>query len=475
VAKLLILQELEYELLGPMYLSSSLKKAGHQCNIKVGKKMDDFTEAINKVSPDIIGFSSVTGSHNWAVNIASEVKKKFNLPTIFGGPHPTFFPDFINESSVDMLVRGEGEETMVEILDCLESNRSFEKIPNVIFKDNRGAVISTEVRHLKANLDDLPFPDRNLYNEDKHLMDRNTFCVITSRGCPYNCSFCFQDGWQDLYKGKGKIVRLRSIDNVIAECAEIKERYNPQAFNFKDDVFGLKKSWLYEFLERYKKEIGLEFLCLVRADVVGTDPEYAQRLADAGCKMVCIGIESGSEKTRNLLLNKRLDDNKILKSAEYLHKVNIKFLTLNMLGLPGESYEEAKKTVELNMKIKADYPWCSLFLPLPGTKLAEYAVNHGYLDSGYQQDTDQKSFYTPSTMNSPEIKKIENLQRFFQTAVLWPWSYPILKRLINLKPNRLFTWWFGLVYFYIHTKSDTRSKWEILKFALRNYRQLLGN
>lgn len=113
--KILFLQNIEYEFLGPMYISSIVKKHGHECQLAFGETLDDFASSITKFRPDIVGFSIMTGSHKWAKVMAGHIKLEYGIPNIFGGAHPTFFPQFGEETSIDMLVRGEGEEAILEV------------------------------------------------------------------------------------------------------------------------------------------------------------------------------------------------------------------------------------------------------------------------------------------------------------------------------------------------------------------------
>ncbi|OIP91023.1 MAG: hypothetical protein AUK24_03545 [Syntrophaceae bacterium CG2_30_49_12] len=474
MAKLLFLQNIEYEFLGPMYISAHAKDGGHEVRISLGDNANDFEPTILEFQPDLLGFSTMTGSHLWARNIAHQLKVRHGLLNIFGGAHPTFFPEFIRESGVDMLVRGEGEETVREILDCIDAGRDFSDLANLTLKFPDGSVRENPVRMLRRDLDDYPFPDRHLYDALKGRIDRRVRNVITSRGCPFHCTFCFEDSMRELYRGKGKYVRIRAIAKVIEELKIQRSTTDVHTIYFADDVFGLNRKWLYEFLDVYKREVGLPFICLVRADLVAADPEYAQRLADGGCKTVFFGIESGNEEIRNRVLKKKLTNVQIRLAAERLHTAGIKFRTYNIVGLPDETLEDAFVTMRLNIDIRADYPWCSVFMPFPGTALTDYAFDRGYLDRSFKFDSLSESFFIDSKLNMPDIDRIANLQKFFQTAVLWPRTLPIVSRLINLRPNRLFDAWFGMVYFLVYIRSENKSFWKTLRFAVYNYHHVLS-
>jgi anaerobic magnesium-protoporphyrin IX monomethyl ester cyclase len=472
MATILFLQHLEYEFLGPMYLSAAAKAAGHECRLAFADSTENCLSAVEAIRPDIVGFSTMSGSHRWAVDNARHIKKECGIPNIIGGAHPTFFPELIEEPGVDMILRGEGEESVVELLDRLDKHSSPAGIPNIWYKN--GQIVRSDVRRLNANLDVYPFPDRELYDPLSSILDRSVQNVITSRGCPWHCSFCFEDAMRELYEGKGKYVRIRNIESVLEECLQLKSRRGVQTIYFADDVFGMDRTWLYEFLPRYKSTVGLPFVCLVRADLVAADPEYAHRLAEGGCESVFFGIESGNEQLRNTVLAKQLTDRQIVHASSLLHEARIPFRTYNITGLPGETLEDGFSTVELNIRIKADYPWCSVFSPFPGTALTRYAVAQGALEEGFGPEALTRSFFTDSSLTGPHIQTLQNLQKFFQTAVLWPWTFPAIKRLVRLKPNLFFTAWFGLIYFCVYLRSERRGFWRTLRFGLRNYRHILA-
>ena len=472
MARLLFIQNLEYEFMGPMYISAVLKQAGHAVRLVAGKSFEEVKSAVDEFRPDVAAFPVMTGQHRWALDIGRQLKKACGLTTLYGGPHTTFFPEFIEEEGVDVICRGEGEDAVLELLDMMDAGKDITSIANLYVKSG-GRIHKNGIRNLQADINSYPFCDRDLYEGLKHAPDTGVKNVITSRGCVFKCTFCFEESMKGLYKDKGRYVRFRSVAKVIEELHEVKSRYRPRTIYFCDDVFGINKKWLYEFLDIYKREIGLEFICLVRADIVAAEAEYSKRLYDAGGRVVFFGIETGSERLRNDVLRKQLSDEAIYKAAKNLHEAGIKFRTYNILCLPDETLADAYETVKMNVRIKADYPWCSIFSPYPRTELARYAVEKGYLSADFSPDDISQSFFIDSRLESKDIKKIENLHKFFQTAVLWPRTLPLVKLLVKLPPNILFRLWFGLVYFYVYVRSEQRDLYKTFVFALRNYKSLL--
>jgi len=289
---------------------------------------------------------------------------------------------------------------------------------------------------------------------------------IASLGCPFNCTFCFNHQYKELYKDKGKFVRYRSVDNIIKELKEVKQtEKNFRTVYMQDDTFILNKAWVKEFTQRYAKEINLPFICLIRADLA--DEDVIKSLSEANCKNVFFGIETGVEKLRNELLQKNVTDDQIYTTAKLLKKYGIKFRTYNMLGLPGEKLSDAFQTVAINSKIKTDYPWCSLFYPLPGTELAQFADENNLIDSSHKDA--EPSFFKGSSLKSSNRNELINLQKLFFYAVKFPWMIPFIKLIIKIKPNIIFEFCFLASYAISYMGSENLSLIEVFSVAKRNF------
>ena len=470
MAKLLFIQDIQYEFLGPIYISAMLKSHGHDCKVVIGKTFKTFEKVIEEYKPDIVGFSIMSGSAQWASEIGLQIKNKYGLHTIYGGVHPTFFPEYINNEGVDIIVRGEGEDAALDVMNCIDNKQDFGKIGNITYKKN-GKIIENEIRDLNPDLDAYPFPDRKLYETElqKYNVDLSVRNVITSRGCPFNCAFCQVVIMRKLYKGKGIFLRTRKAEKVVEELELLKKTTQTKTLYFVDEFFGSDYNWFKDFLPQYKQRIGLEYSCLVRADIIKKNKDYTRLLKDSGCRMVAFGIESGSESIRNELLNKKIKNEDILYAASMLHKENLKFRAYNIVGFPGENLLDAYETVKLNIDIKTDYPWCYIFQPLKDTALANYAIKNKELPYDFFCEINKRSFFSGSPIQTKDIKKIINLQKFFQTAVLWPRTFPLIKLLIKIPPNPVFNLWFGFVFYIVYTKSEGRNWWKTFLFAIKNY------
>lgn len=433
MARVAFLQHIWYEVLGPMCLSACLKEKGHRCEMFIGSADKIIKEAF-AYEPDIICFSALTAQFPWALDAARRVKKaKPSLPVVFGGIHATFFPEVIEEGAIDAVCVGEGEEAIVEIADRIDAKRDFAGIANLHVKHGE-VVLRNAVRELTRDLDSLPPPDRSLYYRYKFIADNPEKPFMSGRGCPYHCTFCFNHLYMKLYAGKGPIVRQRKIENVINEIKAVKSRYLLKLVFFQDDTFVLSKKWVYEFLPRYKKEIGVPFIAYVRAPLV--DEELVRRLKDHGCSVVAMGVETGNEQRRNIQLKKNVTDSQLKDAARIMHKYGLRFKTSNMLGLPGETFENALETLRLNIELKPTMTWCSLFQPYPKLELTEFAINRGYMS---KEDISRiGGSFDKSILRMRDIKKIKNLHRFFIFTVRFPCFVPIVKVLSALPNNKLF-------------------------------------
>lgn len=426
--KVIFIQDIMFEYIGPMYISAVLKKAGHSVDLLIPNNKDYLTELKDA---DIIAMSCMSSGHNWYLDKAKEIKNKFPLlPIVFGGPHPTFFPDIINNPNVDFVCVGEGEYAMLDLVNALQNKTDTEHIPNIYTKSNR-----TEIRPL-VDINELPMPDRSIYYKYDFLRKMPTKKFITGRGCPYQCTFCFNATFQDMYRGKGKYVRRLSPRKAIDEIKFVRDNYLPlKTVRFSDDTFAMDKKWLKEFLVLYKQEINLPFTYLLRAGEL-TD-ELARLTKEAGCISVWFGIESGNDIIRNNIMKKQVSRQQIIETAALLRKYKIKFGTYNMIGNPDETIENIFETIDLNIEIKTNYPGCTIFQPYPKTKIFEYCHEKHYIPNDFTPD-DLSTMFDKITLDIPHKDEVENLHKFFILLIKYPWLRPLVRKLIKLKPNPFF-------------------------------------
>lgn len=434
MAKITFVQNVLVDYLGVMSIAALLKSHGHSCDLFIDGLEKDIIKSINKSVPDIVGFPVSVGTHSWALKIAKKIKEKFNVLTLFGGAHATIYPEIIEYPQVDIVCRGEGEYPTLELLDCIEKEKDYRSISNLWFKKDR-EIFRNEIRPLIQELSMLPLPDRELYYKYKPLRNFPTKQFLASRGCPLPCSFCHNHQMIKIYKDKGKYLRFRNIDNIITEIKEVKARYPLKSLYFADDVLTINHDWLSALLEKYKKEVNLPFSCNIMTNTINEN--MIKYLSEHCCSHVRMGIETGNEKIRMKVLKKPIKNEQIIRVAGWIKKYNIKLISLNMLGIPGETIDEAIETITFNSKLKPDSYIYSILQPYPKTEIANYAFKKGYVDE-ITPDKFSYSFYRESILKQDNIRQLVNLHKLFSVGVCFPKSIPIIKKLIKLPPNRIF-------------------------------------
>lgn len=306
--------------------------------------------------PDFVGFSMFTANFPAVNNISLLLKQKSpDIKIVVGGSHVTLAKEIVLEEaeSVDFAIYGEGEYAFLELV----RGKSLEDIDGLIYRNNGKIVINKERTFIK-NLDTLPFPQRtNFYPSIQKL---KAHYIITSRGCPNNCSFCASP---ILWKRK---VRFRSIDNVIAELRGLKD----QGFSyiqFQDDTFTFNKKRLLVLLDKMIQEkMNFSWTCDTRLNCI--DAEVLKKMTEAGCIRVKVGIESGN---RDILkeINKGITPELVMEKIKLIKEYGLNITTYFMIGFPEETDQQARETVELAKKIEADYYSLSILAPYYGTSI----------------------------------------------------------------------------------------------------------
>ncbi len=435
------------EPLGVLYLAAALRRAGHETALALADRRS-FAQDVQEFDADVLAYSVTTGYHQYYVGLNRELRAVLKKPvlSVFGGAHATFFPEFVEEEGVDVVCRGEGEKAIVELVDRLARGDDYRSIPNLWVKEN-GVVHQNDVGPLVADLDALPFPARDiLYDYDKYMRNVTMKHFFPMRGCPYLCTYCFNHKYNQLYRGKGKVLRWRSVDNVLAEIEDVRERYPLKFVRFLSDNFTNGKEWVADFADKYRRRVGLPFHCNVRANMV--DEKVARDLARAGCVSVLLGIETGDDAVRNELLKRNMSRETIVAACRYLRENGVNVYASNMIGLPGETFEQALETLRLNQECRPAFAWSALFMPYPRTELTEYAVQHGYFDG--DPNAVFRTFHDHSVLrfeNETEERMLSNLHKLFGVMVEWPFLARLARPLCKLPPNPLykliFTLWYG--------------------------------
>ncbi|MDD4979772.1 MAG: cobalamin-dependent protein [Candidatus Omnitrophica bacterium] len=406
------------ENLGIEYLSSFLKAKGHEVRLSfdpwlmkadifeaisaMNKKADrlinrlhqksseiikrKILENIKSYQPDVIGFSLYTNNLLWAIDMAKNIKNISSADIVCGGPHATTAVErVLSNECFDYAIVGEGEYALSEFLDCKSNGLSFDNISNLAFKKN-GNIITNRVREYIYNLDVLPFPDKNLFYEKVPQL-KECYLVMTSRGCPFRCSYCINDAVQSRYEGVVRHIRLRSVENVISELRNLKNDKNIKAVFFEDDVFTLDKKRLEELMYRYKREVNIPFWCFVHPRTI--TQQVARVLKYGGCWMGNMGMQSGSERIRSVVMGRNETNQDILNASGYLKAEGIKLSLDVILGAPKETIEDLEKTSDILTAIKPDRLNTYWITYYPRTSIINIALKDGNIDSKFVEGIEE--------------------------------------------------------------------------------------
>ncbi len=469
------------EPLGIMFLSAMGKKDGHTSCLGIINE-EDVLDKVTRERPDLVCMSVMSVDSDAFQKLARDIKDRH--PEIFivvGGSHVTFECDVARRWSVDASIQGEGDWAFQDLVRAINSGESWEEIPNVNTKTRTNAM-----RRLIEPLDDLPHPDRELvYFPGGHLRDLNVKSFMSSRGCAYRCTYCFNSKFNELYSGNGTPVRRFSVDYMIEEIEQVKKDYGLTFVRLGDDVFAYKvDDWLLEFAEKYRRRIGVPFYCLIRPDLL--KPELVRVLRSAGCHSISMSIEAGSERMRREVLLRKMTDEVITGAVKNVHDAGIHIYANAMVGLPNTSIADDIETVELAAKCRVSYPSFTVFTPFRGTTLGEKCFKEGLIDGGYPEHTTDRSIL--NCFDEEEKNVQMNLVHLGIYAVRFPiFKNLILKRLIHFKPNALFFFAWYVMKNYVSAKYIWPIKaglWTKLRLAFRalafelsgrlNLRRLLG-
>lgn len=424
------------ELIGFANISAYLKHHGHQVDLLLLSHSKDCYKEIEEFKPDLIGFSAFTGMHKSVFRTAGTMKRRLGVPVIIGGPHPTFYPECIDEyPDIDLICCGDGEEVLLNLFNAMALGSDYTSISGLAVRSN-GKVIHNGAAPINYDLDNTPLPDRDLYfGKYKFLADMPMKRFMTGYGCPFDCAFCHQPLIRKtLGISKSKFMRQKSVERVIQEIEHMKGKYPLKRVHFSDDLFVLNIGWLEGFAKEYKKRINIPYSCNIRFDMLteGT----VKLLKESNCIAAQVGLESGNEDLRNLVLKKRVSNERVIEGAELLRKYRIKLFTTNMIGLPGETLENAFETIKLNHRINATYVRINTLMAYPRTEIYEEAVKQGYIEPHSWDDmtSDALKLYC----KSPYQNEFKNITALFYYIIKFPKLLPLFRKLIRLKHNWLY-------------------------------------
>jgi anaerobic magnesium-protoporphyrin IX monomethyl ester cyclase len=445
------------------YLVSYLKKNSINCLVRDYEVENfsepEFIEYIRKTKPTLAGFSCMTPHILHAARMASIIKSNFpDIKTVAGGVHPSAIPEqTLREfSQFDMVIAGEGERTLAQLYNKITSSGSLNDVEGLVFRNNNGIIINPK-RPLIEDLDEVPFPDRNVVNFDyykrSHVskgFSRSVIKIaemISARGCPYNCIFCAS---KVVHSNK---VRFRSHANIIAEIEELVDKYKIEHLSFLDDTFTIKQDIL-EPVCNFIKEKKLTFDCFTRVNDI--DEEKIRLMVKSGCKKISFGIESGSPKVLKLL-KKGITLPQIKEAFRLCRKSGLSKLegTFMVGSHPDETLEDIEMTKKLIFQLQPDIMGVFVTIPFPGTEFNRILKERKFL---LNENWEEFSllFGKPS-WKSGEVSS-EDLKKIVENIIYKYYSNPLLlvMNLMKIRSWKELKYWFSLGVSFIKARKVLR-------------------
>jgi len=403
--------------LGLCYIQACLDKAGYESKIvDIYDSYDEIRKIIKDYNPDIIGISCFTTYRKSSFELAKIVKEvKPKVKVIMGGPHATFLWKQIMENyqEVDIIVLGEGEITMVELVKKLNKDLPLKNVKGIVFRNNKGKIIKTEPRPLIKNLDDLPFPSYRDIDLKKYAIPTPPTVttkevkanLITSRGCPFGCTFCSTTQFW------GRFWRPRSAKNVVDELEWLNKEYGIKFFSFSDDVFTVNQQRVIDICkEIIKRNLKIKWYTETRVDCVSKG--MLDWMKKAGCYLIQFGVESGSPRILKKI-NKIITVEQIKNAFRLAKEVGLETEILLMVGNQGDNWESIKETKKLIDETKPDIIIISLTHIFPATKLYESAKEKGIINGDYWLTDKTIPEYTVDNTLKELVKMRLDLVRHF--------------------------------------------------------------
>jgi anaerobic magnesium-protoporphyrin IX monomethyl ester cyclase len=407
--------------LGMLYIATYLRENGIDVSIideaAQGYSLKDTVDWVKKENPDILGFSTCSSSGRKAALIAERVKQEnTDIVTVFGNFYATFNAERILKkySFVDVIIRGEGEHTSLELAKFLEKKGNLKNVFGINFRNN-GQIISTPDRPLIKDVDSLPFPDREMLDAEYHnttaglvVAPKKFSSFVSSRGCVFKCRFC---GCRRLARN---LWRSRSVDNILEELHLLSSQGYKQ-FLFVDDNFTLNPKRVIKLCQRLKKEkVDVEFFAEGRVD--NCPQNMLQEMVRANCKMIYFGIENATQKVLDYY-DKRTTPKQAEDATKKARKAGLDVIVASfILGAPNETRKEIQNTLNFAQKIQVDIPQFNILATFPGTDIWEELKMQGVLDEDKHWETGVLvPEVSPDAVACEEIEQMihDAYQRFF--------------------------------------------------------------
>jgi len=398
--------------LGLAYIAAVLEKNGIEVEIldanAEGLSIQETVEKVVNSSAKIIGISATTTMLPIVYQLGQEVKERANKIIVVGGPHVTFMPEKTLQECrhIDIVVRGEGEHTMLELVKSFEN---ITKVKGITYRNPDDTIATNPDRDIIKNIDEIPYPVRHLFPMNSYkpgplfdigLHGEQFATIITSRGCPNKCTYCSSPHfWGN--------IRFRRPENIVAELEHLMNKYGTRQVYFLDDTFTIPKSRIEKVCDlMIEKELDIKWTCYSRVDSITEN--LLEKMKLAGCFGLNFGIESGNQEIlEGAKKNITLDQSR--RAVKYTKKYGLIAATSFMIGLPGDNHDTVNQTIDFAIKLNPDVALFCMTTPFPGTELFDEALEKGWIKESYGWDTMRlhgSTEYRNDELSSEDIKRL---------------------------------------------------------------------
>jgi radical SAM superfamily enzyme YgiQ (UPF0313 family) len=429
-----LFEDIKLPPLGIAYLAAVLRAAGHAVEIldaNLEKRQDlALRTRLRSFGPEVVGFSVVSQLRRTALRLAALVKDRDrDIRVVFGGSHPTVFPSEVAaEPAVDYAVHGEGEDTVVELMDVIAGRRNAAEVAGLAYREG-GRVALNPPRPPIAPLDRLPFPAYDLLPIGRYMAPQSShprfMGMFTSRGCRFRCIFC------DAHVVMGRAFRAHSPERTMAEIRYLVREHGIKEVIFKDSEFTHDRSRVEALCDMLIRE-GAPVRWVSNARIGRVDEGLLKKMKRAGCVLVMFGVESGDQAVLNTA-RKGTTVEQARRTFRAARAAGLQTQANFLLGHPGEDAAAALRSVRLAKDLKADFPHFSYVFPYPGTELYDLAMKNGWLKAGFDA-SDYLEYELPMRTGLVAPEDLAWLLRYgYRSLYIRPGF--IARRLFSLSPT----------------------------------------
>jgi radical SAM superfamily enzyme YgiQ (UPF0313 family) len=417
--------------LGMAYVAAAARECGHEVLIRDYEAMrlgyDALVEDLKRFRPDVVAMATFVTHTERCLNVAKLTKEANpNILIVLGGPQATIFPtETILLPEIDVVIRSEAEISFNRLLQSAEDPTSWSEIKGLVYKGKDGEITMSPSQPLISDLDSLPPPaldlyDMHLYYPAIHIRGRRVANYVTSRGCPFECTYC------EAKMTFGRTFRYHSTQRVTQDIDYLIRQYGFDGFQFYDDLFTTNRNRVIDLCEGFLR-MGRKFqwMCWSRTDLL--DREMLQLMKRSGCYLINFGCESGDQEMLDRI-KKKLTVEENRAGLALTHECGIQTMSSFMIGLPGETSAQSRKTIDFALESKLDYAAFNVFEPYPGTEIWQDAVSNGSFieDPRFKNAILQnlKEVWVPHNRSREEIINLldTGYRRFYlRPRAIWSW------------------------------------------------------